>query len=92
MFPRLLQRPRSAYRLAMVASIVVLAAAEVWLAYARYEVSGQTERGLDERQTLTADLNRLNLELASITRPDRLRSEAKKLGMAPPSPMQVVRP
>jgi cell division protein FtsL len=91
MMTRLLQQ-RSAYGLALVGSIVVLAAAEVWLAHARYEVSRQTERGLDERQILSADLNRLNLELASITRPDRLRSEAKKLGMAPPSPMQVVRP
>jgi cell division protein FtsL len=77
---------------AMIGCIVLLAAGEVWLSHARYEVSRQMDQGLKQRQDLSANLSRLSLELASITRPDKLRSAAKRLGMAPPSPMQVIRP
>jgi cell division protein FtsL len=88
----MLPQARSAYGLALAGCIVMFAAGEVWLSHARYEISMQTGKDLKERQDLSADLNRLKLELASITRPDRLRSTAKRLGMAPPSPMQVIRP
>ena len=70
----------------------MLAAAEVWLSHARYEVAQMNQRDLQIRQDLDAKLSQLILELASITRPDRLRSAAKRLNMAPPSPMQVIRP
>lgn len=91
MLPQLPQA-RRVYGLALVSCIVMFAASEVWLSHARYEISRQTGKDLKERQDLSADLNRLKLELASITRPDKLRSAAKRLGMAPPSPMQVIRP
>ena len=87
-----LRQARAAYGLAMVGCIVALAAGEVWLSHARYEVSQQMDLGLKQRQDLSASLNQLGLELASMTRPDKLRSAAKRLGMAPPSPMQVIRP
>ena len=92
MLMRIPLRARPLYALLLVAAIVVLAAADVWLSHARYEVSQMMQRDLAARQDLTAKLNQLNLELASITRPDRLRSAAKSLDMAPPSPMQVIRP
>jgi len=88
----MLKRLRPAYGLMLVGCILVLAAAEVWLSHARYEVSQMTQRDLKARQDLQARLSQLNLELASITRPDRLRNAAKTLDMAPPSPMQVIRP
>jgi len=81
-----------AYALMLVGTVLALAAGDVWLSHARYEVSQMTQRDLELRQDLQAKLSQLNLELASITRPDRLRGAAKTLDMAPPSPMQVVRP
>ncbi len=83
---------RGVYAMALVGCIVGLAAGEVWLSHARYEISRQTDRDLKQQQQLSASLNKLGLELASITRPDKLRSAARRLGMAPPSPMQVIRP
>lgn len=80
------------YVAVLIISIVGLATGEVWLSHARYEVSRQADHDIKQRQTLTATLNKLKLELASITRPDKLRSVAKKMDMAPPSPMQVIRP
>ena len=87
-----MMRLRPAYGMILIACILALAAADVWLSHARYEVSQLTQRDLKVRQDLEAKLSQLNLELASISRPDRLRSAAKKLDMAPPSPMQVIRP
>jgi cell division protein FtsL len=85
-------RLRPTYGLMLVGCILALAAADVWLSHARYEVSQLTQRDMQLRQDLQTRLSQMNLELASITRPDRLRNAAKSLDMAPPSPMQVIRP
>jgi len=78
---------------AAVAAVALLAAAQVWLSHIRYEVSlanGETHKAQDE---IKREIHQLNLELASLTRPERLRKIAQsELGMAPPQPMQVVRP
>jgi len=83
---------RPSYGLILVGCILALAAADVWVSHARYEVSQLTQRDMQLRQDMQAKLSQINLELASITRPDRLRNAAKTLDMAPPSPMQVIRP
>jgi len=74
-------------------SIGMLAAGQVWLSHLRYETA-QTIHNLQEsKRGIAADVTRLNLEVASLTRPERLREIAgAKLGMQPPRPMQVVHP
>lgn len=70
-----------------------LATSQVWLSHLRYETSQNSQKLSAEKQQLSAEITRLNLEVANLTRPERLRNVAiSKLGMQPPSPMQVVRP
>ena len=70
-----------------------LATSQVWLSHLRYEASQEIQKLTSERQKLAGETTRLNLEIANITRPERLRHVAiSKLGMQPPGPMQVVRP
>ncbi len=69
------------------------AAAQVWLSHVRYELSQQTQRLNAEKQALALEVSKLNLEVASLTRPERLREIAqRRLHMAPPRPLQVVHP
>jgi len=76
-----------------VAAIAILATGQVWLSHMRYETSLATSDAQKERDELKREIHTLNLELASLTRPERLRKIAQsELGMAPPRPMQVVRP
>jgi len=73
--------------------LAVLAGSQVWLSHVRYELSLDFQRLLAEQQSLTLESSKLRLEIASMTRPDRLREYASStLGMAPPRPMQVVHP
>jgi len=77
----------------ILGSIALLAIAQVWLSHIRYEQSLETSRVQKEMNELKREMHQLNLELASLTRPERLRSMAQtKLGMAPPLPIQVIRP
>jgi len=77
----------------VLGSVALLATAQVWLSHIRYELSLETSRVQKEQNELKREMLQLNLELASLTRPERLRKIAQKeLGMAPPLPMQVVRP
>ncbi len=76
-----------------VAGIAIMATGQVWLSHIRYETSLDIAAIQKERDALKGEMNTLNLELASLTRPERLRKIAQsKLGMAAPRPMQVVRP
>lgn len=91
MYPALLkEHPKAS---AAVVAVVLLAAAQVWLSHIRYEMSlagSETHKAQDE---IKREIHQLNLELASLTRPERLRKIAQsELGMAPPRPMQVVQP
>jgi len=77
----------------VLGSVALLATAQVWLSHIRYELSLETSRIQKEQSELKSEMHQLNLELASLTRPERLRKIAQtELGMAPPLPMQVVRP
>ncbi len=69
-----------------------MAAAEVWLSHLRFELSQRHQSLMREREAAHIENNRLRLEIASLTRPDRLRRIARKLGMAAPRPDQVARP
>jgi len=77
----------------VLGSVALLATAQVWLSHIRYELSLETSRIQKEQSELKREMHQLNLELASLTRPERLRKIAQtELGMAPPLPMQVIRP
>jgi len=78
---------------AAVAAIAILAAGQVWLSHVRYETSLASSETGKAREAVKREIHQLNLELASLTRPERLRRIAQsELGMSPPRPMQVVRP
>ncbi|HKJ83478.1 MAG TPA: cell division protein FtsL [Mariprofundaceae bacterium] len=73
--------------------MAALATAQVWLAHGRYAIAHKTTLARHHVENTQAEINRLGLELASLTRPERLRELAKqRLNMAPPLPMQVWRP
>ncbi|MDQ6954495.1 MAG: cell division protein FtsL [Mariprofundaceae bacterium] len=73
--------------------VTLLAGAQVWLSYLRIEVSQQ---GYQLQQNINKqhdDIQNLELEYASLARPNRLRQLAhKELGMQAPTPMQVLEP
>ena len=76
-----------------IASIAILATGQVWLSHLRYETSLETSKTQKAQGEQKREIHKLNLELASLTRPERLRKIAQsRLGMAPPRPMQVLRP
>lgn len=76
-----------------IASIAILATGQVWLSHMRYETSLETSEAQKAQSEQKREIHKLNLELASLTRPERLRKIAQsELGMAPPRPMQVLRP
>lgn len=71
----------------------LLAACQIWLSHLRYELSLDSQELNTEKQEMLGEVSQLRLELASMTRPERLRQLAQqKLGMAPPKPAQVVSP
>lgn len=76
-----------------VAAIALLATGQVWVSHMRYETSLDISAVQKETSAIKGEINTLNLELASLTRPERLRKIAQtELGMAAPRPMQVLRP
>lgn len=79
--------------LPMAVLLLTMVAAQIWLSHMRYEVAQSTQLAQQEQQLLVDEINKLRLELASITRPERLRRLAKtELGMHPPRPLQVIHP
>ncbi|GAV19539.1 cell division protein FtsL [Mariprofundus micogutta] len=69
----------------------VLAAGQIWMSHLRYELSLESQQVNKEQQETLKQASTLRLELASLTRPERLRKIAQEeLDMAPPKPMQVV--
>jgi len=70
----------------------LLSTAQVWLSYLRYDLSLEAQSLAAEKQTALKEISKLRIEVASLTRPERLRKLASsKLDMAPPNPMQVIR-
>ncbi len=69
----------------------LLSIAQVWLSYLRYDLSLEAQSLTAEKQTALKEISKLRIEIASLTRPERLRQLARtELGMAPPNPMQVI--
>ncbi|MDX8403058.1 MAG: cell division protein FtsL [Mariprofundaceae bacterium] len=76
-----------------ITCIAMLATGQVWLSHTRYETSLETSKIQKAQSEQKHEIHKLELELASLTRPERLRKIAQsELGMAPPRPMQVLRP
>jgi len=74
-------------------AVVVLATAQVALAHQRLTVVGDNSRLQRDVQQAGDAINRLNIELAMLTRPEKLREVAlNELGMRPPTAAQVVKP
>jgi len=72
-------------------SLAVLAGAQIRLAQVRNDLSLQTQRLQAEQQALRQESSKLRLEVASLSRPERLRQYAiTTLHMGPPTPMQVI--
>jgi len=79
--------------LAVPLFIGLLSAAQVWLSHVRYELSQSSQLTMADKQDMALETSKLRLEIASLTRPERLRKLAQqRLQMAPPRPMQVIRP
>jgi len=73
--------------------VALLAAGQVWLSHVRYDLSQNTQILVAEQQKVALETSGLRLEIASLTRPERLRQLAQtRLHMAPPRPIQVLRP
>lgn len=85
--------PDRMLKISAVTLFCLMAAAEVWLSHLRYGLSLERTEISGELQAVNTEINRFNLEQASMLRPEKLRQLArKKLGMGPPKPMQVIRP
>ncbi|MDX8389607.1 MAG: cell division protein FtsL [Mariprofundaceae bacterium] len=73
--------------------VIMLAVAQVALSHARNAMAKEINLLRDEQYKLVTEVNRLQLERTSLTRPERLREIAhQRLGMAPPLASQVLRP
>jgi len=69
----------------------VLATMQVGIAHQRLQVVAQQSVLQRDVRQLEDEISRMNIELATLTRPDRLRRVAvNELGMRPPAAMQVV--
>ncbi|HCS13922.1 MAG: cell division protein FtsL [Zetaproteobacteria bacterium CG06_land_8_20_14_3_00_59_53] len=74
-------------------AVVMLATAQVAVAHQRLTVAGEANLLQRAVQQAGDEVNRLNIELAMLTRPERLRELAiNELGMRPPTAAQVVNP
>ncbi len=83
------QRPLPLLSLALA----LMVAGQISLAHQRNGLSHQISLTQNKFEGLQTELDRMNLEMASLTRPERLRALAtSQLGMLPPSPRQVVHP
>jgi cell division protein FtsL len=74
-------------------AVGMLSATHIWMSYMRNDISQQMQRLTAEKKSVDMEVSKLRLEIASLTRPERLRRlAADKLGMAAPRAMQVIRP
>lgn len=71
--------------------LATLAGAQIWLSHVRNELSLETQRLVTQKKVVRQESSKLGLEVASLSRPERLREYAiTTLHMVPPKPMQVV--
>ncbi len=69
----------------------VLATVQVGMAHQRLQIVAEHSVLQRDVRQLEDEISRMNIELATLTRPDRLRRVAvNELGMRPPAAMQVV--
>jgi cell division protein FtsL len=74
-------------------AVLVLATAQVALAHQRLETAGRYNQLQHDVRQAGDEISRLKIELAMLTRPERLRAVAlDQLGMHPPTAAQVINP
>lgn len=84
--------PGARSMLAALPLVAVLAGVKIALAHQRLEVASERSTVLSEMHRVRDEVSRMNIELATLMRPDRLRRvAARRLGMRPPAASQVVR-
>ncbi len=79
----------------LITGLVVssLAALQVGLSQRRLELAERQHQLQRRLRGLQHETDRLRVELATLTRPERIRRQASgRLGMRPPLPQQVLRP
>jgi len=74
-------------------AVALLATAKVAVAHQRLDTAVEYNQLQRDVRQMGDEINRMNIELAMLTRPERLRTVAlEQLGMRPPTAMQVVNP
>lgn len=75
------------------AVFITMAAGQVWIAHLRNNLAADIQARQQQQAQLRQEVQRLQIELASMTRPERLRAIARdRFGMRPPLPAQVIQP
>ncbi len=69
-----------------LAGALVLTASRIEITKSRYELNGLHK----QRQQLTADVERLELELSALARPQRIAELARRMGLADPRSDQII--
>lgn len=73
--------------------VAVLATAQVGLSFMRNTLASNIQKQEQQKRKIYVDITQLKLELASLKRPERLRSLAQEhLGMRSPMPHQIIQP
>ncbi|MDX8411370.1 MAG: cell division protein FtsL [Mariprofundaceae bacterium] len=73
--------------------LLLAAAGHVSLSYYRNGLAQYKAEIMQVHRNLAGKVDQLHVELTSLSRPERLRKLARtQLGMAPPSPLQVLHP
>ncbi|MDX8413169.1 MAG: cell division protein FtsL [Mariprofundales bacterium] len=71
--------------------LALLSGAQVWVSHARYDLSRHSKALMSQLSDMRYRVHQLELERATLIRPERLRRIARDhLGMAPPQSGQVL--
>jgi len=89
----MLLKSRKPIGLGLFLIMMLLAAGNVSLSYYRNGLAQYKSQIELAHRSLATEIDQFHVELASLSRPERLRKLARtKLGMGPPSPLQVLQP
>ncbi len=78
--------------LATVLGIAIGSAALVWTRTRVVSLRYELARRVNEHADLRADVEKLRVEVAALSSPDRIEAEARQLGLRYPRAGQILRP